>query len=153
MTMEIQLHKNKQEILDTLVNGFKPIIISTDEFLEYLEISNDGFILTNKWILKLKKEKRDELYSIQVVSTYVKVLSCYQNSSSNERTYNIEIFNGKEYLSVIIDSTVLTTQGCKELLKYGCIFNETDNKVLLEYLSNSAFSAPIKNVHDSLGWN
>ena len=151
--MEIRLHNSKQDILDNIVTGFKPINITTDEYSEYRTISNDGFILTNKWVLKLKKEKAEDLYSIQVVSTYVKIVSCYQNSNSNERTYNIEIFNGKEYLSVIVDSTVLTTQGCKELLKYGCIFNETDNKVLLEYLSNSAFSAPIKNVHDSLGWN
>lgn len=153
IVMEIRLHNSNQDLLDNIVTGFKPINITTEEYSEYCKISKDGFILTNKWVLKLKKEKSENSYSIQVVSTYVKILYCYQNSSSKERTYNIVIYNGKEYVSVILDSTILTTQGCRELLKYGCVFNESNNKVLLEYLSNSACSAPIKNVHNTLGWD
>lgn len=153
INMEISLHSQKRDILDSSIDGFKQFSISREEFIEYKKLSTKGFILTDKWVLKLKKEKQDDSYSIQVISTHVKITSCNQNLKTSERTYNIEIYNGKEYVSVILDSTILTSQGCKVLLKYGCIFNESDNKLLLEYLSNSAFSAPIKIVHDTLGWD
>lgn len=107
-------------------------------------------MLTSGWVLHLEKKKKT--YFVQPVCTYVKILYRQQDIITNENSYCIEIYNGKDRIDETFGSDILTSQGCKELLKYGCIYDENQVRVLLRYLTMSALRAPPKNVHTRLGW-
>lgn len=146
--------KSTLSALDERVTSFKPIITDEADYEEYLKLADDGYILTDKWVLKLftKKDKTNTLYMYQPVCTHIRVVYCQQDSQINERTYCVEIYNGSKLLHVVLDSSILTAQGSKSLLKHGCIYDENNIRLLLEYLTYSAYTAPIKYVHSHLGW-
>lgn len=146
--------KDIVSILDDRVTSFDCISISSDEYSEYYNYFGSEYIATGEWILKLAKKKQKDSVTcwIQPISTYLKICYCQQNITDNSRQYNVEIYNGKELISSNFDSTILTAIGCRELLKFGCIYEESVANYLLQYLANSAHSAPIKYVHNKLGW-
>ena len=148
--------KDRLTTLDETIDSFASVFFEEEDYDEYLKLADSQhFIVTDKWILQLnKKVKKDDiLYYIQPISTYLKIISCSQDITVNERKYCVEIFNGERLITETFDSEILTSLGCKKLLKYGCVFDEGNVKSLLQYISNSAYKAPIRYVHSGLGWN
>lgn len=147
--------KDITSMLDDIVHSFDCIFITEEEYVQYREyFCGSDYIATNKWILRLvkKKQKDNVICYIQPISTYLKICCCQQNITDNSRQYRIEIYNGKELILADFDSMILTAIGCRELLKFGCIYHENAANHLLHYLANTAHSTPIKYVHNKLGW-
>lgn len=142
--------KDPLTALDKKITSFTAFQIDEVDYAYYASVSERDFLLTDKYVLRL--EKKNKAYFIQPVCTYVKIKYCQQDIITNENSYCIEIYNGKDHIDETFDSGVLTSQGCKELLKYGCIYDENQVCVLLKYLTMSALRAPPKNVHTRLGW-
>lgn len=140
--------------LNDRISSFEPIALDEIDYAEYLKLSDSGFITTDKWILRLEKKtiKNETVYSVLPVSTYVKIKYCQQDIITKGRTYCVELFNGNNNAEVILGSEILTAQGVKALLAHGCLYDENKVRCLLKYLSNSAYHAPVRNVHSRLGW-
>lgn len=151
--MKLQL-KDPVHILNDKLQCLMPIIIRKEEYDEYIKYSKNGFILTNKWVVHIysKKSKDTTNYFIQAISTYLEIKYCQQNISSNKRKYHVVLFNGITLIEKDFGSEILTSAGCKCLLEHGCVFDESNIKALLSYISHSVCDAPVKYVHTSLGW-
>ena len=147
--MNISL-KDPLTALDEKIVSFTAFNIDETDYYEYFNTSKSGFLITNKWILHLEKKKTS--YFIQPVCTYVKIKYRQQDIITKKISYCVEIYNENNCIDVTMDSNILTSQGCRELLKYGCVYDENNVRSLLKYLSMSAISAPTKNVHTRLGW-
>lgn len=148
--------KDSLEQLDETTKNFNVKLLEENEYQQYITLAEEmmPFIVSKKWIFRLfeKITKQSTKYFIQPICTYCKVVACQQDIWTNERKYEVELFNGKEKQTIIFDSTILTTLGAQQLLRFGCVFDEKSLRFLLEFLSISAFNSPIKNVHSKLGW-
>lgn len=140
--------------LDARINSFGEILIDETDFKAYSELADGEFVLTPRWVLRLKQKtvNKETLYSVLPVSTFVKVKYCQQDLINAKRTYCIELYNGSANVEIILGSEILTSQGAKALLEHGCIFDENNVKDLLRYLCCSAYEAPIMHVHSRFGW-
>ena len=145
---------NKYEVFDNKISDFTPRIINEDEYNLFNKLCRNGYIVTNKWVLYAyqKKYKDNTLYYLLAISTYFEVVSCQQDIHTSERFYCIRLFNGKDTIDINLDSSVLTSSGVKRLLQHGCIFDESNLKYVLSYLSVSACKADIQFVHSKIGW-
>lgn len=145
---------NHYEVFDNKINNFIPTIIDDDEYNMFRSFSKNGYLTTKKWVLYAyqKKYKDNTINYLLAISTYVEIISCQQNVHTTERFYNLQLFNGKENITISVDSGILTSSGIKKLLQYGCIFDENNQKYLLSYLSTSACNAEIEYVHSVIGW-
>lgn len=146
---------NHYEVFDNKINNFIPTIIDDDEYNLFRSLSQSGYLTTDRWVLYAyqKKYKDNTINYLLAISTYVEIISCQQNLHTTERFYNLQLFNGKENITISVDSGILTSSGIKKLLQYGCIFDENNQKYLLSYLSTSACNAEIEYVHSVIGWN
>lgn len=148
--------KDYLEQLDETTKNFNVKLLEENEYQQYITLAEEmmPFIVSEKWIFRLfeKRTKQSTKYFIQPICTYCKVVACQQDIWTNERKYEVELFNGKEKQTIIFDSAILTTLGAQQLLRFGCVFDEKSLRFLLEFLSISAFNSPIKNVHSKLGW-
>lgn len=140
--------------LDSFINSFELLYINEDEYPKYMAISENGFIITNKWILRLVKKgaKNKKCCYIVPVSTKLEIMSICKDIISGITEYKIKIEGQKETVTKIFDSSVLTSQGCSQLMKYGCIYNESEIKYLNAYLINSTCKVPVENMYSRLGW-
>lgn len=148
--------KDVNAILDEKVESFRCVPLSETEHDEVKSYNNGSdYIATKHWILRLVMKKKNDnvVCYAEPISTYLRVVDCLHDITNNCRQYRIEFFNGKELISSDFDSMILTAIGCRELLKFGCIYPENAVNHLLQYLTNSAHSAPIKYVHTNLGWH
>ena len=146
---------DKYTSINNRIIGFDQINLSEEDYESYKTLSTNGFIKTDRWVVLLykKKSKNNVQYFAIAISTYIEIISCQQDISTSERKYSVVIFNGKENITLTFDSSILTSAGTKKLLQHGCIFDESNLKFLLQYLSTSACNAPIEYVHSHLGWN
>lgn len=142
--------------LEENTSNFAAKRISQEEYENYLQFSNSSqpFLIGEKLIYRLVKKstKTSTEYFILPICTTCKIVASLQDISTNQRKYKIEIFNGEASKTVVFDSNIISTNGCQQLLSYGCIFDDNNIKFLVEYLSLSAINAPIETVHSKLGW-
>lgn len=147
--------KSPNEILEDELIPFQPKVIEEELYKECIKIAKGNFLITSKYIiyLSLTEKKSITKYIALPIATNVEIVSCQQDLLSKERNYLVKIFNGKEYITRTFDSSILTSLGAKKLLQHGCVFDENNLKYLMQYLSWSAYNAPINYVHLGLGWN
>lgn len=149
--MKVEIKKIMQKLNDRDVS-FNPIILSEEEYNECIQITEYfPFLITDKMIFRLSVDmvSKERVYKLIPISTYIGIVKKYYNISNNECTYLVRIHNGEEFE---VTSEVLTSIGCKQLLKFGCIYIERQVKHLLDFLSESALIAPIEITHNKLGW-
>ena len=120
--------KDSLEQLDETTKNFNVKLLEENEYQQYITLAEEmmPFIVSKKWIFRLfeKRTKQSIKYFIQPICTYCKVVACQQDIWTNERKYEVELFNGKEKQTIIFDSTILTTLGAQQLLRFGCVFDE-----------------------------
>lgn len=147
----------KENFVDTL-NGLPDyeFYVDESEYKNYMILSGEykPFIITDKFVYRIMKKKiKDEIqFSVCPICTYVKIMVCYQDVITNERSYLVELYNGNDVVEVKCDSTILTSTGTQQILKYGCIYNEKNVKHIIEYLTICALKAPVEYCHSNIGW-
>lgn len=140
--------------LESQIKGFETVFITEDEYTVLEGLAENGFLLTDHWLLLLERDKKREQTSYLVVpiSTRVEILECYRDIITLFCKYKIKICIGDKIVVKIFDASVLTLQGLTQLCQYGMKGNESRYRYLQKYLANSACKAPVCSVHSTLGW-
>ena len=142
--------------LEENTRNFAAKRISQEEYENYLQFSNGSqpFLIGEKLIYRLVKKstKTSTEYFILPICTNCEIITSLQDITTNQRMYKIKLYNGETSRIVVFDSNIISTNGCQQLLNFGCIFDDNNIKYLVEYLSLSAINAPIEIVHSKLGW-
>lgn len=144
--------ENPLQLIEERKVSFNPINISEEEYNQLFYAADfSPFITTEKMVFRLSCElvSKKCVYKLIPISTHIKVVKKYFNVSSQECSYLVKNHTGEEFE---VSSDVLTTLGCKQLLKYGCIYTERQLKHLLDYLSEAALIVPTEIVYNKLGW-
>ena len=149
--MKVEINNTIQKLNKREVS-FNPIILSEEEYNECTRSTGCfPFFLTDKMLFRLSVDVvfKAQVYKLIPISTHIKIIKKYYNLFNNEYTYLVRNHSGEEFE---VTSEVLTSIGCKQLLKFGCIYIERQVKHLLDFLSESALIAPIEIIHNKLGW-
>lgn len=116
-----------------------------------LQPSFPYFTIENQWIAKVHT-KKDKHYLLSV-STFLEVTQKIIDIDTKEISLRIALYNGNKQTERIFSSDILSTQGIKELLKYGVRYEEKMRDNLIKYLMISEQNAPVKKVYSRLGWH
>lgn len=99
-----------------------------------------------------KIEQKNGKIFILPFSTFVTIKNVIINENG-ETFFRLQYKNKKGMEERDFSTSILCSEGIKNLLRYGISFNEKGGACLIDYLIEQQETAPVINIYSHLGWN